>query len=299
MVLGNSYEAHQFLSYLGKDRCVVYSPEDPCIYKDQSQFEHLYSERPEYLSNLKIKIPYSYSIQGENYRNENEYRTFAKIYSEWAGAGAVFVSEKTLNLYANWLGLSTYWSNSGVDTLSNFYKKRRFATPQIHLGYIHEGNDEDWEIIKHAIYSKRANWVFHLTVPESFKIFKTPDVHYYSFESKEAFYNNIQVILVPSQEQKGMRKSFPSQSALEAMSKGCVLIAGNTNHNNVHFIFDKVHYFRLDFVDGNSLVETIRYAEKRREKLERMSFLGSNVVKKYFDVRDVVEQKLKTIEFCR
>ena len=79
------------------------------------------------------------------------------------------------------------------------------------------------------------------------------------------------------------------------MLLGCIPITGNMHDNEDCVMFDKYHYLKLDFIDANTILETLRYADKRREKLYRMSKEGRKLVYKYFDSKESANQKISII----
>jgi len=108
-------------------------------------------------------------------------------------------------------------------------------------------------------------------------------------------YRECNVVLDPRIPKNNRVCEFPSKIFLESLSSGCIAVASNISGNFDNIIFDKVTYFKLDFVDANTVVSTLRYIDKRREKLERMSKKGRSVVKKYFNIESLTNSKLEVI----
>ena len=79
------------------------------------------------------------------------------------------------------------------------------------------------------------------------------------------------------------------------MLMGCVSISGNIHDNSDNILFDNYHYFKLDFIDANTIISTLRYADNRRDKLSRMSESAQEIVRKYFDSKNSAKLKLKII----
>jgi hypothetical protein len=82
------------------------------------------------------------------------------------------------------------------------------------------------------------------------------------------------------------------------MLRGSVLIDSNSHGNNTNIFFDKFNYFKLDFIDTNTILNTLRFLDKRREKLESCAKEGRRNIKKYFDFRDTAKLKLDIILRC-
>ena len=270
-------------------------PQDIDFENDQKYFDCVYSPDPDILLNLKLKIPYFYDIPSGLFDYELNFKVFNRIYSQLGGAKAVFVNDKKMSRYAHWEGLNTYWINEGIDLEKDFYAPKKFITPKLHIGYIYD-NEENYQIIKNVYFARKSNWIFHLYNPYDLKLGIDTVLYEGNIDLRRYdLYRNCHVLLNPSMPHKHSIRPVPSQAALEAMYQGCILVSGNMHDNGDHLIFDKYHYLKLDFIDANTVIETLRYADKRREKLERMSKSGREVIFKYYDVKESARQKIKII----
>jgi len=262
---------------------------------DQKYFDCIYSPNPEILLKLKLKIPYFYDIPSGRFNQELNFKVFNNHYSQLGGAKAVFVSDKKMSRYAHWEGLNTYWVNEGVDIDKFNYIPKKFITPKFHIGYIYD-YEENYQIIKDVFSAKKPNWVFHLYNAHDLK--QDGSVKFYHGNEdmcKKSIYENSHVILNPSTPYKNSITAVPSQVSLEAMLNGCVSVSGNIHDNADQVLLDKFHYFKLDFIDANTIIETLRYADKRREKLDRMSKSGRGLVYKYYTAKESAKVKLNII----
>jgi len=230
----------------------------------QKDFDCLYSTSPHFIINKKIKIPYFYNIYAGEVENELIFNVFNNFYSKLQGANAVFVNDKKLNKYAEWLDLNSYWIPNGINEYK--FKNKKFLTPKLHIG-IPLNSDPD--IKEKLLFAKKSNWEFHT----------------------ENIYDNCHVYLNLSKDY-----CFPNKNSLEAMSNSCVLISTNLHGNNTNIIFDDVHYIKLDFLDVNIILDALRYSDKRREKLERIAWTGAKMVNKYFLNKDLDKQRLEIIK---
>ncbi|MDB4330505.1 hypothetical protein N9948_02170, partial [bacterium] len=258
---------------------------------------------------LTFKIPYFYNIYLNTYHSKPElnYRDFQKRYSQVKGASAVFVNDKKLNRFSNWAGLNSYFLNKPVDTLSYKFKRgRKFMTPKLNIGYIPSsklfGETQRNKIFEDVWSSAKNNWILHTPDGNNLNIsdrnvikYKTTPKDGSSFDYSE-IYKNSHVIINPESIYHDDVDYSHSEYNLEAMSTGCVSICPNEHGTNSDYSFDKVHYFKLDFIDSNTLLDTLRYVDKRREKLDRMSHSGSQLIKKYYDVRKIAQQKIQVMK---
>jgi len=263
---------------------------------DQKYFDCIYSPDPELLLKLKLKIPYFYDIPSGKFKYELNYRVFEKHYSQLGGAKAVFVSDKKMSKYAHWSGLETHWVNGGVALEKDNYVPKKFITPKLHIGYIYD-HEENYQIVKDVFSAKKPNWVFHLY--NAYDLKQEGNIKFYSGEEgmcRKSIYENSHIILNPSTPYKNSITPVPSQVFLEAMLNGCISISGNIHDNADHLMFDKYHYLKLDFIDANTIIETLRFADKRREKLARMSKSGRDTVLKYFNAKESAKSKLNIIK---
>lgn len=240
----------------------------------QKYYNGVYATDPRYLIGKKIQIPYFYNVSGDF----TDFREFNIYYSQLSGASAVFVNDRTLNKFSCWSGLNSYLLNPSIGGYN--YSQRKFFTPKLHIGYIYDGDDSTFEVIKKVISLNKANWVFHLYVGD--KCVGGDNVILYDGENfEEKLFENVHVLI-----------GF-NDRALRSLSSGVVPISNLSNFSNI--LFDKTHYFKLDFCEANCLIDILRYCDKRREKLERMSELGRKEFDKYFNVENIVKQKYDAI----
>jgi len=264
---------------------------------DQKYFDCIYSPDPDILLKVKPKIPYFYDVPSGRFDQELNFRVFDRHYSQLGGAKAVFVSDKKMNRYAHWAELNPYWVDEGIDLEKDYYIPKKFLTPKLNIGYIYD-HEENYQIIKDVFYARKPNWVFHLYNAYDLKQDKG-DIKFYDGDInlvKRSIYENSHIILNPSTPYKNSITQVPSQVSLEAMFNGCISVSGNIHENADHLIFDKYHYFKLDFIDANTIIETLRYADKRREKLDRMSKSGRNLVTKYYNAKESAKKKIEIIK---
>jgi len=263
--------------------------------ENQKDYNCVYSTNPQFLLNKKIKIPYFYNIYSNIFDNEMDFKEFNNYYSQLAGANAVFVNERTLNKYSSWLELNSYWVNSAINSYD--YIPKKFFTPKLHIGYVYNGNNDVYDLVKKIISIKKSNWIFHIYEGNRHDISAefTENVVFYDGENFEKrIFENTHVLLDIIDPR--YPKEFPSDLAARAMSGGVVLISNNSHNNNSNIFFDKTHYFKLDFNSANDVADILRYCDKRREKLERVSISGKDVVNKYFSNKVIVSEKLRIIK---
>lgn len=317
-----SPETEEFVRQLGISNVTIYSYRRE-IYKSSFLFDYIKDYEEEEFIRVQsendaiyitksgdgltgtYKIPYFYNIYSNTYVSDLNYNKFQKIYHQIKGASGVFVNDKKINRFANWMGLNSYFVNKPLDTKKNkFIRNRKFYTPKLNIGFItsskHFGGSERNRIVEDMWVSAKNNWILH--VPDSLdlnidsKNVVTHDVFSSDFFDYSEIYKNCHVIINPEKfTHKDIDYSYADYS-FEAMSTGCVSISPNENGSNSDYYFDKVHYFKLDFVDSNTLLDTLRYVDKRREKLSRMSKMGSDFVKKYMDLIFIVQQKIQIIK---
>lgn len=262
---------------------------------DQKYFDCIYSPNPEILLKLKPKIPYFYDIPSGTFDFDLNFKVFNQHYSQLGGAKAVFVNDKKMSRYASWEELNPFWVNEGIDFEKHDCVYKKFLTPKLNIGFIND-SEEDYKIIKDVLFAKKPNWVFHIY--NSGNLEQDGSIKFYEGRLdlvKKTIYENSQIIINPSIPFKNSLRPFPLTIALEAMYNGCVNISGNVHDNVDNVLFDNFHYFKLDFIDANTIIETLRYADKRRDKLERMSRGGAGVVKKYFNAKESARLKLDII----
>lgn len=326
LILDNSsyplnFETLEFIKQLGKNNVLVYSQREDLYLKseysgivkkfnqenfiqDQSKFDAVYVTNTE--DNLKgiYKIPYFFNIYSHTWdiHHEQEYINFENRYSQLKGAGAVFVNDRILNKYAHWLGLNSYYLNKPINTYYyKFDKNRKFITPKLNIGYIpsHLKNSNRNVIFKKIVESSKSNWVFH--VPDGnildldhprvikHKITKDSGIDYYEI------YNNSHIFLNPEDPKTDKEISF-EQECCQAMSCGVIVLKTNFHNNNMETLFDSVNYFNMRSINLDSILEDLKYIDKRREKLNYMSKISSDYVFKYCDVKKIVNQKIMVIK---
>lgn len=262
---------------------------------DQKYFDCIYSPNPEILLRLKPKIPYFYDIPSGTFDFDLNFKVFNQHYSQLGGAKAVFVSDKKMSRYAAWEELNPFWVNEGIDFEKQECVPKKFFTPKLHIGFIND-SEEDYKIIKDVLCAKKPNWEFHIY--NSGNIEQDGSIKFYEGNpqlAKKMIYENSHLIINPSIPCNNSLRPFPLEIALESMYNGCVNISGNIHDNADNVLFDNFHYFKLDFIDANTVIETLRYADKRRDKLERMAVSSKEVVKKYFNAKESARNKLDVI----
>jgi len=286
----------EMIRQLGSGNMHNYTLNDlEAIENDQKYFDCIYSPDPDILLKLKLKIPYFYDIPSGRFKHELDYKIFDKNYSQLGGAKASFVSDKKLSRYAHWSGLNPHWIREGIDLTSTDYIPKKFMVPALHIGYVYDSKD-NYSLIKDVISAKRSNWIFHLYGVADQRSTQDIIIHEGNKElTKHAMYQQCHILLNPSLPHKNTIAAMPSQVSLEAMYHGCISVSGNMHENVDHILFDKFHYFKLDFIDTNTIIETLRYADKRREKLSRMSLAGRDCVRKYYNAIDSAKRKLEII----
>jgi len=237
----------------------------------QEHFDCLYSTSPNFIINKKIKIPYFYNIYAGELEGELNYNIFRDFYSKLQGANAVFVNDKKLNKYAEWLDLNSFWVPNSLIENQFIFKSKRFFTPKLHIGILSPTAPDIQILLDKLLFIKKTNWEFHIT-------------------DKKDIHENCHIFLNLSKDY-----CFPNNDSLEAMRSGCVLISTNLHGNHTHIIFDDIHYIKLDFLDVNIILDALRYSDKRREKLERIALGGAKMVNKYFTSKNLDNQKLNII----
>jgi len=263
---------------------------------DQKYFDCIYSPDPDILLKLKLKIPYFYDIPSGRFNHELNYRVFDKHYSQLGGAKAVFVNDKKMSRYAHWAGLNPHWVNDGIDFENFSFSPKKFIMNKLNIGYIYD-NEDNYKIIKDVFSAKKPNWVFHLY--KAYDLKQDGNIKFYNGDlnmTKKVIFDNCHIMLNPSTPCNHSITPVPSKVSLEAMLSGCISVSGNMHNNMDHVIFDKFHYLKLDFIDANTIIETLRYADKRREKLDRMSKAGRDLVLKYYDAKESAKRKLNIIK---
>ena len=263
-------------------RVLIVTEENADSFEDiQKDYDCLYSTSPHYIINKKLKIPYFYNIYAKELIEELNFNLFNNFYSKIQGATAIFVNDKKLNKYSEWLDLNSYWVPNCFDEKNYFFIFRKFFTPKLNIGIFLEDDSDLYSILDKIIFAKKANWVFHIFN----NTLKNEDI--VEIKDKKDVYNNCHIFL-------NLSKShcFPDKNCLEAMSSGCVVLSPNYHGNNTHIIFDDIHYYRLDFLDTNVILDALRFCDKRREKLERISKKGSLVANKYFNSKSTKFEKL-------
>jgi len=266
--------------------------------KNKENYDCVYSPDPKELLKIQNKIPYFYDISAKTVIGEMDYASFFKFYSQISGSLATFTSDKKLNKNACWMNLNSYWVNKSADT-DIIFKFKKFVTPKLNVGYIFQ-DPESFEIIKKVIYAKKDSWLFHVYYPfEIDDSLKNKGVFFYSGDlskAKEDILSKVHVNIDFDLNLSNMSDTFPSEIGKDTLLSGTILISSNPQGNNTHILFDKFNYFKLDFIDANTILDTLRYIDKRREKLEVMAKAGAEVVKKYFDYKRIAQQKVDIIK---
>lgn len=263
---------------------------------DQKYFDCIYSPNPEILLKIKPKIPYFYDISSGNFEDELNFKVFHQAYSQLWGAKAVFVSDKKMSKYAAWERLNAFWINEGVDLDKEYTCNKKFFTPKLHIGFINN-YDKDMDLISDVIFAKKSNWFFHIYNSKNLE--QDGNIKFYEGNielAKKEMYTNTHIMITPNIPNKNSLNPFPSDIALEAMLNRCVNISGNIHENSDNILFDNFNYFKLDFIDSNTIISTLNYADKRRDKLERMSLSSREIVKRYFNAKESAKQKLSVIK---
>lgn len=319
-----SQETEEFVKQLGKKNVTIYNYRKELyknfwyydILKDYSKEEFISDQATHdavYVTQsgdglvLPYKIPYFYNIYLYTYSHVPElgYKDFQKRYSQAKGASAVFVNDKKLNRFANWMDLNSYFINKPVNTYKyKFIRNRKFITPKLHIGFIPSsrlfGESHRNKIFEDMWASAKNNWILHipdgrdLCIPDK-NVVKHKVLSDSSFDYSE-IYKHSHIMINPENIYHDDLDYSHSHYNFEAMSTGCVSICPNQHGTNSDYLFNDVHYFKLDYVDSNNLLDAIRIADKRREKLDRMSKAGSQLIKKYYDVRMVVQQKIQVMK---
>jgi len=289
------HEIKEFCKILGPDVFLIpfnYSKDHEFISNLQKDYDVIYSHDPNNLFNLYPKIPYFYDILPHTAPNELMFNKFKEYYTQLQGAKAVFTGDKKLNKYAEWLDLNTYWITNS--TIISKLLPKKFLTPDLHILFnSKDKNNLSYNIVKQFWKTKKSNWHLHIYgdyLPTDF----SDNVCFYDYPDSSLL-NTCHIILDLSVFHNNTLDLFPSSFALKAMNNGCVLVSTNLHGNNTNIIFDEVHYFRLDPLFTETLSDLIRNLDKRREKLQRVSLAGYNVVKKYFNVSKIVSQKLRIL----
>lgn len=278
-----------------------------CFVNGQASADAVYVCRSNNLEHLKFKIPYFYNIYAGTWDHflDFNYQKFNKHFSKIKGAGAVFVNDKKINEFSHWCGLNSYFINQPVNTPKNkLIRNRKFIIPKLHIGFLPsinrnrvKGNRN--KIVEDMWASAKSNWVLH--IPEG-KELDISDKNVIKYKISQAgvynpceIYKNSHVLVNPEDLSRTLEPTFKSFT-LEAMSTGCVGIESNQHDNNTDYMFDKFHYFKLDYIDSNTLLDMLRYVDKRRSKLSNMSAGGSQLVQKYYNVGKIVQQKIQIIK---
>lgn len=288
-LISENNEMIEMANILG-EKCTLFKTIEEFSNK-QEEFSGVYCPKIKELLKIKVKIPYAYDITPKTTLDEMNYNSFAKFYSQLGGPSVVFVSDKKLNKNANWLGLNSYYILESANT-NILFKPRKFLTPKLHIGYIYD-NEENFPVFKNLLLAKKTNWVFHVYSPH-----EIPDVYSYSGDltrAKEEMLSRVHVLLNHDTLPYNMSESFPTKLGAEAMLSGCVLVSSNSQGNNTHIFFDKFNYIKLDFVDVNSVISTLLYLDKRREKLEAIAKEGNKVVRKYLDFKEVAKLRVSIL----
>lgn len=328
LILDNSFyplnfETSEFVKQLGKSNVEIHSVRDDIHRKteyadiikkfdqerfiqDQARFDAVYISNTEDTLIGVYKIPYFFNIYSHTWDidHELEFRNFEKRYSQLKGAGAVFINDRILNKYAHWIGLNSYYLNKPIDTYQyTFDRYKKFLTPKLNIGFIpsHKENCPRNTIFKKVAELSKNNWVFH--IPEgNFLDFNFKNVITHKINKKEGsgldyseIYKNSQIIFNPEDPKNDLGYSF-SHECFQAMACGVIALKTNFHNNNMETLFDNVNFFKINSLRIESIIEDIRYIDKRREKLSKMSRMSYDYVYKYSDVRKIVQNKIMIIK---
>ena len=331
LILDNSFfpinfETEEFIRQLG-DKVTVYSHRKDLtknywfdkyiknfelqnFIEDQKNFDAVYITRSEDVSQGVYKIPYFYNIYKNtySYNVEANYQSFQHTYSSIKGASKVFVNDRRLNKFSNWLGLDSYFINRPVNTNKfKFNRNRRFLTPKLNIGIIPSSNFLDKENPRNKIFEDiyscmKSNWILHIPDGRDLSIGDNNVVKYKvlgkdkpEYDYSEIFLNSHVIINPEKNDYTGLDYSHEGR-CFEAMATGCVSIHPNLESSCNDYMFDKVHYLKMDFIDSNTILNILRYADKRRNKIESMSYACKDLISKYYDVRKIVQQKIQIIK---
>jgi hypothetical protein len=273
--------------------------------KDQIDSDAVYASNSSYAEKVGFKIPYFYSIYANTWKNDNNYEFFQKTYSKIKGASAVFVNDKKLNRFSNWLGLNSYFLNKPVNINRFKFIERKFLTPKLNIGFIpsskiFDENNPRNKIVEDMWVSAKSNWTLHIpnnnNLDVSKNIVKHRVVNVNSVLDYRPIYEQSHIIINPENIYSDSLDFCHEDYSFEAMSTGCISIHPNLHGNNNHVMFDKFHYFKLDFIDSNTLLEIIRYVNKRRTKLYNMSKSARDLIEKYYNVDTIVKEKIRIME---
>jgi hypothetical protein len=328
MILDNSFypinfETEEFIKQLGKSNVVVYNERED-LYKnawfsdnvkkfepesfiqEQSKFDAVYITNTQDTLKGTYKIPYFFNIYAHtwNTSHESEYKVFQERYSQLKGASAVFVNDKLLNRYCHWLGLNSYFLNKPVNThIFKFDKYKKFITPKLNIGFVPsiENKSNRNRILKEIIDASKSNWIFHIPDGEFLDIQRENLIRHKISNSQGSSLNfseifkNSHVFLNPEDPRIDFQQSF-EEICNQAMACGNIVIKTNFHNNNSETFFDNVHYLKMESLDISHILENLKYANKRREKLWNMSNMANEYISKYFDVRKIVQHKLILIK---
>lgn len=270
------------------------------FYEDQKYFDGIYAVNPKFIVDKKVSIPYFYNILPELLDNELDFREFNTFYSRLKGASSVFVGDKKLSKYSEWAELESYWVSQGIDVAKTLYSPKKFFTPKLKIGYVYDGDIETYKLMLEVVLLKKSNWEFHFVLGnydhEILGNLRELNGAVVFHNSRKEMYLEANIILDPRIPKKSKVCEFPSKLFLESLASGCVVVTSNLSGNQDNVLFDKVNYFKLDFVDTNTVISTLRYIDKRREKLERMSHKGRGLVKKYYSIHSSAAKKIAVME---
>jgi hypothetical protein len=328
LILDNSYypinfETEEFVKQLGKSNVTIFSQRsdihkntwfsdiikkfDPENFiQEQSKFNAVYITNTQ--DNLEgiYKIPYFFNIYAHTWNTfrESEYKVFQDRYSQLKGAGAVFVNDKLQNKYCHWLGLNSYFLNKPINTyIYKFDKSKKFITPKLNIGFVpsQEPNSERNKIFKQVLELSKSNWIFHIPDGNILEVDKANLIRHkiannHGSESNfSEIFKHSHLFLNPEDPRIDFQQSF-EEACVQSMACGNIVVKTNFHNNNSETFFDNVHYLKMDSLDIPHIIENLKYADKRREKLWNMSRMSSEYIYKYFDVRSIVQYKLMIIK---
>jgi hypothetical protein len=311
-----NFETIEFINTLGKKNVLVHIQnkekylndwfyecleeyDDYKFVQDQIFYDAVYVTNSGKIE-FTFRIPYFYNIYANTYSSEieNNFNYFNYKYSKVKGATAVFVNDRKLNKFSNWVGLNSYFINKPIDTNKfKFTNKKKFLTPKLNIAFIPSleisFNINRNRFIEDLLSAFKSNWILH--IPQINQIEGKNIISYDIIDDYQIIYDNSHLIINPENFQIASDISYENY-CYQAMANGCIPITPNFNNIGNDYIFDKVHYFKMDFVDVNTTLNILRYADKRREKLERMSLASKDIILKYFNVKKIVQQKIQIIK---
>lgn len=304
-VIGATQETNEFVKQLGHNSVYVCKNLNDV---NQSQYDAVFIALSGDILELPFKIPYFYNINIHSFRSKEEWSFdyFKEKYKHGSAAAAVFVNDKKLNRYCHWMGINSLFTNEGVDIKKYKYiKNRKFFTPKLNIGFIPDyewiGDSKRNKTILDMWEASKNNWILHIPEDNSLNIDSDRVIKYdcsngyFNFDYTPIF-SNSHIIIEPFDHYKEDRYISRYKNVYEAMSTGCASIMSNQHNNSEDYMFDDIHYIKMDYTDANNLLDCLRYLDKRRDKMLRISKNSSNLIYNYFDIKKIVKQKLEVIK---